>query len=90
MTEIREIRRKRLRFRSWHRGTKELDLLLGSFADQELAGMGDSDLDQFETLLALPDPLLYAWMTGDATPGPEHDHAVTRRLCAFRYRPARS
>lgn len=90
MTETPDIRRKRLRFRSWHRGTKELDLLLGSFADQELAAMDEGELEQYETLLALPDPLLYSWMTGDGTPGPEHDHALTRRLCAFQYRPDRS
>jgi antitoxin CptB len=58
-----ETRRKRLRFRCWHRGMKEMDLLLGPFADQHIAAMSGGDLDQLEALLACPDPDLYNWIT---------------------------
>lgn len=54
-------RQKRLIFRSWHRGTREMDLLLGSFADAHVAGMDDAMLDLYEALLGENDPDLYNW-----------------------------
>lgn len=63
-----EIIRKRLRFRSWHRGTKEMDLLLGSFADRHLPDLDAGDLAQYEDLLQNNDPDLYNWITGQEDP----------------------
>ena len=80
------IRRKRLLFRAWHRGTREADLLLGSFADKYLAGFDESRLDAFESLLDCPDAELFDWITGHAAPPSEHDSEVTRLLLAFRPR----
>lgn len=80
-------RRKRLLFRSWHRGTREADLILGSFADRHLADFDDGQLDRYEALLTLPDPDLFEWLTGRAAPPAEHNHDVTRMLLAFRYTP---
>jgi antitoxin CptB len=82
-----EIRRKRLLFRSWHRGTREADLILGSFAEAHLGAFDASRLDAYEALLECPDADLFDWITGRATPPPEHDHAVTRLLLTFRYDP---
>ena len=82
-----DIRRKRLLFRSWHRGTREADLILGSFAEANLAGFDDSRLDRYEALLECPDADLFDWITGRAEPPPECDTDVTRLLLAFRYRP---
>ena len=48
MTLSPEIRRKRLSFRSWHRGTRESDLILGRFADAHLATFDDGQLDRYE------------------------------------------
>jgi antitoxin CptB len=87
MTHLPDHRRKRLLFRSWHRGTREADLLLGSFADQHLAGFDSAQLDRYEALLALPDPDLFDWMSGRVAPPLDHDHDVTRLLLAFRYIP---
>ncbi|HSR72264.1 MAG TPA: succinate dehydrogenase assembly factor 2 [Kiloniellales bacterium] len=84
MSESLTIRRKRLRFRSWHRGTREIDLLLGGFADRALATMDAADLDRYEALLEVPDPQLYAWVTGRESPPPEYDHEITRALIAYR------
>ena len=70
------IWRKRLAFRAWHRGTREADLLIGSFADKTLPDLDGSGLEQFEDLLACPDPDLYDWMTGRTAPPQEHDHRV--------------
>lgn len=64
-----DTRRKRMMFRAWHRGTKELDIILGSFADQHLGAMSDAELDAFETLMEVPEPDLYNWISGrDALP----------------------
>ena len=90
MTENIETRRKRLRFRSWHRGTKELDLLIGRFADHALPDMGEAELDRFEALLEVPEPVIYAWLVGQAPPPPDYDHDVTRRLLAFKFTPETS
>lgn len=63
-----ENRRKRLIYRSWHRGTREMDLLLGSFADRHVAGFSDADLNSYEELLTCHDPDLYNWITGQEEP----------------------
>ena len=87
MTDATDIRRKRLLYRSWHRGTREADLLLGGFAEAHLAGFDEARLDRYEALLDCPDADLFDWITGRAAPPPEYDHNVTRLLLAFRYRP---
>ena len=66
-----EIRRKRLKFRSWHRGIKEADILLGHFADDHLESLNTEQLDRYENLLREPDLKIVAWVTKDA-PTPEH------------------
>jgi antitoxin CptB len=87
MGEPLEIRRKRLLFRSWHRGTKETDLLLGSFAERHLSELSEAQLDHYEALLAESDALIFDWLSGRASPPPERDSDVLRLLRAFRYRP---
>lgn len=56
--------RKRLIFRSWHRGTREMDLLMGSFADRHVREFSEGELAQYETVLEQNDPDLYDWVTG--------------------------
>jgi len=87
MTGSSDIRRKRLLYRSWHRGTREADLLLGGFAEANLPGFDEARLDRYEALLECPDADLFDWIAGRAAPPPEYDHDVTRLLLAFRYRP---
>jgi antitoxin CptB len=84
--EAIDIRRKRLLFRSWHRGTREMDLLLGSFAEQHLAALNEAQLDRYEALLENSDDQLFDWITGRVAP-PGEDSDVLRLLTAFRYRP---
>ncbi len=60
--------RKRLIFRSWHRGTREMDLIMGSFADRNVSAFTESELAAYETLLETPDPDLYNWIAGVETP----------------------
>ena len=77
-------RRKRLLFRCWHRGTREMDLILGRFADIEISGLSDADLAEFERLLEVPDPDLYAALTGDTPLAPEYASTLFDRIKAFR------
>jgi len=77
-------RRKRLLFRCWHRGTREMDLILGRFADAEIVGLSDFELSQLEALIDVSDPDLYAALTGDRTLAPEYASAVFDRIKAFR------
>jgi antitoxin CptB len=58
------IDRKRLKFRSWHRGTREMDLLLGRFADNRLEALGRDELRVFAALLEQSDPDIYDWVSG--------------------------
>jgi antitoxin CptB len=60
-----DARRKRLLFRCWHRGTKELDLIIGGFADAHLASLSEAELDQLEKIIEAPEPELYAALTAD-------------------------
>lgn len=84
-----DARRKRLSFRAHRRGFRELDLIMGSFADAKLPAMSEADLDEFEALLDLPDQDVYAWISGQ-TPAPlETRSAVLDALLSFRY-PGRS
>ena len=87
MTESIDIRRKQLLFRSWHRGTKEADLLLGSFAERHLPGFTPEQVDRYEALLAAEDSDLFDWMSGRAAPPAERESDVLRLLLAFKYAP---
>jgi antitoxin CptB len=58
------LRRRRARYRAEHRGTKEMDWLLGRYAVAHLDGMDEQVLERFELLLALPDPELQAMLMG--------------------------
>jgi antitoxin CptB len=78
-----DIRRKRLLFRSWHRGTREADLILGRFADAHLSEFDEGQLDRYQILLNCPDADIFDWVSGRAAPPPEHDNDVTRLLCVF-------
>lgn len=82
MTETAENRVKRLHMRSWRRGTKEMDLILGPYADAHLAGMDAATLDAFEALLEENDQDLYPWIT-DQQPRPERHAALLAEIAAF-------
>ena len=70
--ETDEARLKRMRMRSWRRGTKEMDLVLGPYADAKLAGMTAAGLDGFDSVLEENDQDLMAWMLGQKTPPLAH------------------
>lgn len=82
-----DLRRRRLLFRSWHRGTREADLILGSFAEAHLGAFDAAQLDRYEALLEVSDADIFDWIAGRAIPRSPHDHDVTRLLLDFRYTP---
>ena len=78
-------RRKRLLFRCWHRGTREMDLILGRFADAEISrSVATTNWTELERLIEVPDPDLYAALIGDKPLDPEHASALFDRIKAFR------
>lgn len=76
-------RRRRILYRAWHRGMRETDLLLGRFADAEIADLSEEALADFEELLDAPDPDLFRWLTGEAQVPADFESPVLRRLLAF-------
>ena len=67
----RETRIKRLRFRSWHRGTKEADMMVGGFFDRFSDRWDDTEISWYEMLMDEQDVDIMAWASGAATP-PAH------------------
>jgi antitoxin CptB len=77
-----DARRRRVLFRAWRRGMREMDLVMGQFADGNLPDMGEAELCEFERLLDIPDPQLLAWITGDEPTPPSFDTPLFARLRA--------
>lgn len=71
-----KVVRKRLIFRSWHRGTRELDLILGSFADRYVPGFSADELQMYDEMIQENDPELYKWYTEKSKPPPDKRHKV--------------
>lgn len=83
MTETLDVTRKKLRFRAWHRGTKEADLMMGRFADAYLREFGAEELGQFSALLEEQDLDVYGWVIGRDPVPEEHRTRVMDLLQAF-------
>ena len=76
-------RRKRLLFRSWHRGMREMDFVLGTFANEAIADMSETDLEEFEMLMQVPDPDMYKWLSGTTEVPANWDTSVVRQIRKF-------
>lgn len=87
MTEESEIElhRKRLRYRSWHRGMREMDLILGRFADTHLANFGAQELAEYDAILELEDPMLYGWISKREPLPEEQAGPVMSLILKFKY-----
>ena len=79
-TEDLTKQRKQLIFRSWHRGTREMDLIMGRFAETAVPAMSASELDIYARLLEENDPDIYDWLCGRQPVPESSDSAVLRRL----------
>lgn len=76
-------RRKRLLFRCWHRGTREMDLILGQFADAEIGLLTDAELDELERLIEVNDHDLYAAVAGNGVLPAEFDGGLFERVKTY-------
>ena len=73
-------RRRRILFRAWRRGVREMDLILGRFANAHLPAMNEDELAEFERLLDVPDPQAFAWIIGAEAPPREFLTPLFARL----------
>jgi antitoxin CptB len=78
-----DLRRRKLLFRCWHRGMREMDLIMGRFADSVLTELSDDELADLERLIELPDRDLLAWVTGEADVPADVDTVLFRRMRDF-------
>ncbi len=83
--ETIENKRKRMIFRSCYRGTKEMDLVMGSFADQNISGFSEDELEQYESVLQENDIDLYNWISGKEDPPSNVISDVFKKLMAHKF-----
>jgi antitoxin CptB len=81
-----DVRRRKLLFRAWRRGVREMDLIVGRVADAHLRALDAPALDDFEALIEVPNATLYAWVIGEGVVPQEFDTAVLRMLICFHNR----
>lgn len=67
---------KQLKFRSWHRGWKETDLILGNFADANLEKLSETELLTYGKLLDEDDDVIWAWIIGKEAPPEEYINII--------------
>lgn len=82
MMETAEARIKRMTMRSWRRGTKEMDLVLGPWADAHLTGLSEERLALYDRLLEENDQDLMAWILGQA-PAPDDLSAFLNEIAEY-------
>jgi antitoxin CptB len=85
MTIDHDSRLRRLKFRAWHRGFREADLILGPFADTHGPNLTPEQLDTFETLMEESDREIYAWIVGQEPTPAKFDTDVLTLIKTFRY-----
>ncbi|HZB61861.1 MAG TPA: succinate dehydrogenase assembly factor 2 [Microvirga sp.] len=78
-----DIRRRQVLYRAWHRGMREMDLIMGRFADAVIGELSDEDLAEFERLIEVPDRDLLGWITGEIETPSNYDTSVFQRLKGF-------
>lgn len=77
-------RRRRILFRCWHRGIREMDLMLGQFAENEISGLSDDELDELETIMVEEDNDLVKWVTGAEPVPARFQTPLFERIAAHR------
>ncbi len=75
---------RRILFRAWHRGIREMDLILGQFADDNIDRLDNNELDILEALMAIDDRDLVQWVTNEVPVPSEYDTEIFRQVCAYR------
>ena len=78
-----DLRRRKLKFRLWHRGIREMDFVMGGFADAELSALSNDQLTEVERWLDVPDQQMFAWVNGSEPAPAELDTPLFRKLRTF-------
>ncbi|HUO55687.1 MAG TPA: succinate dehydrogenase assembly factor 2 [Rhodoblastus sp.] len=76
-------RRRRVLFRCWHRGMREVDLLLGQFADARIGELSDGDLDELEHFMEAADADIFSWFAGSKPVDPAYERPIFQVIKAF-------
>ena len=77
-------RRRRILYRCWHRGIREMDLVLGQFAEAELADLSDAQMDELETIMGEEDNDLVTWITGAVALPKRFDTPLFAKIASYR------
>ncbi|MBW8637020.1 succinate dehydrogenase assembly factor 2 [Hoeflea sp. WL0058] len=80
-------RRRKILFRCWHRGIREMDIVMGQFADRNIDKLTDDELDTLERILEVDDRDLIRWVTGEIDTPADFDTALFRAICAYERNP---
>lgn len=83
MKRYYENRIKKLSYQSWHRGMRELDLILGGFADQYLSTFSENELDEYQSILENNDLDLWDWITGRVEIPTSYFSPLLKMICEF-------
>ena len=78
-----DARRRRIVYRAWHRGFREMDLIMGRFCDAVIVDLPANELDEFDQLIDALDHDLYSWITGEAEVPPEFDTPLFHKMRDF-------
>jgi len=78
-----DTRRRKVQYRAWHRGMREMDLIFGKFVDENITTLSESDLDALEVLMEEQDRDIFMWLTGEASVPDHFDTSVYRAVKTF-------
>ncbi|MCZ2328233.1 FAD assembly factor SdhE [Bartonella sp. F02] len=81
-----DIRRRRLIFRAWHRGIREMDLIFGQYVDAHITEMSDKTITELEYIMSFEDRDLLTWFTGEISPPSEVDSPLFRDIAHYHSR----
>ena len=81
-----DARRRRLVFRAWHRGIREMDLVFGQYVNAHVGEMDDTTIDELEFIMSFEDRDLLTWVTGEVAVPKDVDTALFRDILAYRTR----
>ena len=82
-----DYRRRKVLYRSWHRGMREVDLILGAFADSEIASLSDDELTTYEAFMSESDSDIFKWVMGEKPVPQQHDTVIFSRILSYRQAP---
>ncbi|MBY0462701.1 MAG: succinate dehydrogenase assembly factor 2 [Alphaproteobacteria bacterium] len=83
MSDYLKNKIKKLSYQSWHRGTRELDLVLGEFSDKYLSTFSEKELDEYALILKENDLELWEWISGRIPVPCNSTTSILQKICKF-------